>query len=139
MRCTNSRGFQDKNGLLNLGQNNKSDCNQQKKKKKKKKKKENMHNLGLYRPGGEQSEKKDKYLDLARELKNLCNTKVTIIPIVIVIVTKGLVQGLEDLEITGRMETIQTTALLRLERILKSVLETREDLLSLELLWETIC
>ena len=28
-------------------------------------------------------------------------------------VTKGLVPGLEDLEITGRMETVQTTALLR--------------------------
>ena len=28
-------------------------------------------------------EKKDKYLDLARELKKLCNMKVTIIPIVI--------------------------------------------------------
>ena len=41
--------------------------------------------------------------------------KVTIIPIVIGAfgaVTKGLVQGLEDLEITGRVETIQTTALL---------------------------
>ena len=38
-------------------------------------------------------EKKDKYLDLARELKKLWNMKVTIIPIVIGafgIVTKGL-------------------------------------------------
>ena len=34
------------------------------------------------------------------------------------IVTKGLVQGLEDLEITRRMETIQATALLRLATIL---------------------
>ena len=32
-------------------------------------------------------------------------------------VTKGLVQGLEDLEITGRVGTIQTTALLRSARI----------------------
>ena len=31
----------------------------------------------------EESEKKDKYLDLARELKKLWNIKVTIIPIVI--------------------------------------------------------
>ena len=30
-----------------------------------------------------ESEKKDKYLDLARELKKLWNTKVTFIPIVI--------------------------------------------------------
>ena len=35
-------------------------------------------------------EKKDKYLDLARELKKLWNMKVTIIPIVIGTVTKGL-------------------------------------------------
>ena len=38
-------------------------------------------------------EKKDKYLDLARELKNLWNMKVTIVPIVIGAfgtVTKGL-------------------------------------------------
>ena len=42
--------------------------------------------------------------------------KVTIIPIVIGAlgaVTKGLLKGLEDLEIRGREETIQTTALLR--------------------------
>ena len=74
-----------------------------------------------------ESVKKDKYLDLARELKKLWNMKVTIIPIVIGAfgtVTKGLVQGLEDLEITGRMETIQTTTLLRTARILRRVLET---------------
>ena len=35
--------------------------------------------------------------------------KVMIIPIVIGTVIKGLVQGLEGLEITGRMETIKTT------------------------------
>ena len=34
-------------------------------------------------------------------------------------VTKGLVQGQEDLEIRGRVETIQTTALLRSARILR--------------------
>ena len=63
--------------------------------------------------------KRDKYLDLARELKNLWNMKVTIIPIIIGAlgtVTKGLVQGQEDLEITGRVETVQTTALLRSAR-----------------------
>ena len=39
--------------------------------------------------------------------------KVTIIPIVIGAlgtVTKGLIRALEDLTITGRVETIQTTA-----------------------------
>ena len=72
-------------------------------------------------------EKKDKYLDLARELKKLWNMKVTIIPIVIGAfgtVTKGLLKGLEDLEVGGRVETNQTTAWLRTVRILRRVLET---------------
>ena len=46
--------------------------------------------------------KKDKYLDFAKELKKLW--KVTIMPIVIGAfgtVTKGLLKGLEDLEIGG--------------------------------------
>ena len=47
-----------------------------------------------------ESEKKDKYLDLARELKKLWNMKVTVIPTVIdafVTVTKGLFKELGDL------------------------------------------
>ena len=57
-------------------------------------------------------EKKDKYLDLAGELKKLWNMQVKIIPILIGAfgtVTKGLLKGLEDLEVGGRVETIQTT------------------------------
>ena len=72
-------------------------------------------------------EKKDKYLDLAKESKKLWNMQVTIIPIVIGAfgtVTKGLLKGLEDLEVGGRVETIQTTTLLRIARILRKVLET---------------
>ena len=64
-------------------------------------------------------------LDLARELKKLWNMKVTIIPIVIGAfgsVTKGLLKGLEALEVGGGVETIQTTALLRMARILKRML-----------------
>ena len=71
-----------------------------------------------------ESEKRDKYHDLARELKKLWNVKVTIILIVIgafCTVTKGLLKGLEDLEVGGRVETIQTTALLKTTR---RVLET---------------
>ena len=52
-----------------------------------------------------ESEKKDKYRDLA-EKKTM---KVTVIPIVIGAlgtVTKGLIQGLENVEIRGRVETI---------------------------------
>ena len=53
--------------------------------------------------------------------------KMMVMPIVIGAlgtVPKGLVQGLEDFEIRGRVETIQTTALLRSAKILRRVLET---------------
>ena len=72
-------------------------------------------------------ENRDKYPDLARELKKLWNMQVTIIPIVIGAfgtVTKGLLKELEDLEVAGRVETIQTTTLLRTDKILRRVLET---------------
>ena len=62
--------------------------------------------------------------------------KVTIVPIVIGAlgpITKGLLKGLEDMEIGRRVETIQTTALLRTARILRRVLENWGDLLSLGL------
>ena len=50
--------------------------------------------------------------------------KVSVIPIGVVgTVMKRLIKGLEDLEIRGRMETIQTTVLLRSERILRRILE----------------
>ena len=52
-------------------------------------------------------------------------------------VTKGLVQGLEDLEIRGRVKIIKTTVLLRLARILRQVQETWRDLLSLKPLSNT--
>ena len=60
--------------------------------------------------------------------------KVTIILIVIDAfgtVTKGLLKGLEDLEVGGRVENIQTTALLRTAKILRRVLETWGGLQSL--------
>ena len=58
---------------------------------------------------------------------------MTIIPIVMGAfgtVTKELLKGLEDLEVGGRVETIQTTALLKTARILRRVL-------SLKLKWKT--
>ena len=91
------------------------------------KKKENLQNCRLCRINLKESEKKDNYLDLARELKKLWNMKVMIVPIVIGAlgtITNGLLKGLEDLEVGGRVETIQTTALLRTARILRRVLET---------------
>ena len=57
-----------------------------------------------YRIKLKECEKRDKYLDLARELKKLWNMQVTIIPIVIGAfgtVTKGLLKGLEELEYGG--------------------------------------
>ena len=53
--------------------------------------------------------------------------EVTMIQIVIgalATVIKGLLLGLEDLEIRGRVETIETIALLKLDRILRRFLET---------------
>ena len=50
-----------------------------------------------------------------------------VIPIVIGAfgtVTKGLYKELEDLEVRGRVETIKTTALLKMARILRRVQET---------------
>ncbi len=59
--------------------------------------------------------------------RKLWNMKVTIIRILIGAfgtVTKGLLKGQDDLEIGGRVEAIQTTALLKTARILRRVLET---------------
>ena len=55
--------------------------------------------------------------------------KVTVIPIVIgafSTVNKELLKELEDLEVSGWVETIQTTAFLRTARILRRVLDTEE-------------
>ena len=46
---------------------------------------------------------------------------MTILPIEIGALTTGFLKGLEDLEVDGRLETIQTIALLRMAR---RVLET---------------
>ena len=73
-------------------------------------KKDNLPSCGLYFPVDhrvklKESEKKDKYFDLGRELRKLWKMKVTIIPIVIgthSTVTKGLVNVVEDLEIKSQ-------------------------------------
>ena len=59
--------------------------------------------------------------------KKMWNMEVTIAPLVISVlgtVTKVMVDGLGDMEIRGRVETVQTSALLRSARILSRVLET---------------
>ena len=83
-----------------------------------------------------ESEKIDKYLDLARELREVWNMRVTVMPIVISAlgtVSKRLQKGLKKVEIGGQIEIIHTTALLRSASIPRRVLETREDFLSLRL------
>ena len=82
---------------------------------------------GDHRVKLKENENKNKYLDLAVELKKLWNVKVSMIPTVIAAlgtVTKGLVQGLENLEIKRTSEIIQTTIWLRPARIVRRVLET---------------
>ena len=124
-------GLRHTDGSPNLGQKTTPYNNQQKKKKEKKKKRTCKivdfavpadHRIKL-----KECEKKDKSLDLARELKTLWNMRVTIVPTVIGsfgTVTKGLLKGLEDLEVGGGVEIIQTTILLKTARILRRVLET---------------
>ena len=76
------------------------------------------------------NEKKNKYLDLAWELKKLWNMKATFTSIVIGAlgtVIEGLLKRLEDFEIRGRVETIQTLAV-RLAWIPRRVLKIRWDL-----------
>ena len=53
-------------------------------------------------------------------------------------VTKGLLKGLEDLDVGGRVKAIYMTTLLRTARIPRRVLETWGDLLSLKRKWKTI-
>ena len=67
------------------------------------------------------------YLDLARELKKLWDSRMTVMPFksaALGTVHKGLERGLEGLEIGELIETNQTTSLLRSDRILRRVLET---------------
>ena len=70
-------------------------------------------------------EHKDKNRDLARELKKTMehesenNTNRAFGT-----VTNGLLKGLEDFEVGGRVETNETIALQRTARILRRVLET---------------
>ena len=90
--------------------------------------------LAIHRVKIKENAIRDKYLDLAKELKKLL--KVMVITIVIGtlrMISKGLVKGLEELEIGGQVETIQTTELLGSARILRRVLKTWGNLLSLKL------
>ena len=69
-------------------------------------------------------EKKDKYLDLARELKKLWNMQVTIIPIVIGVFGNNNKMITKWSGGLGSWQTSGDRPLLRMARILRRILET---------------
>ena len=73
-----------------------------------------------------------KYLYLSKELKILWNMRVTAIVGGFGTILKGSEKDLEQLEIGRKIKLIQITKLFRTTRILRRVLETRGDLLSLQ-------
>ena len=140
----NSLRFWDTNGLPDLGKTTKPSNSEKKPPKKPTK---NLPKNEFYSSGWplRKTERKAKReistLILLEKWKKLWNMKVIVIAIVIGAlgtVIKGLVQGLPDLEVRRRVEKIQTTALLRWVSIVKVVLETWGDLLSLRIQWKTI-
>ena len=77
-----------------------------------------------------ENEKKNEYLDLARELKRFWNMKVTVIPIisgVLGTVPIGFVRRKEEPKMGGRTETIQIV------EFGKNTKKNSEDLLFLNL------
>ena len=65
----------------------------------------------------------DKYFDLARELKKLWNMRVKGLPIVVGLfgtVSSSPEKGLEELEISVRIETIQITQAGTVRRVLET-------------------
>ena len=136
---TQTMGLWRTNGSPNLGKKTRPNNYQQKK--------EKLQNCRLCRPGWPQNKtwrkvkRKISTSTLQKNWKKKRRMRVTIIPIVIGAfgtVTKGLLKGLEDLEVGGQVATIKTTTLLRTARILKRVLKTWEDLLFLKLQWKII-
>ena len=88
-----------------------------------------------------ENEKKDNNLDVAKELHMISHLRLTEILIVIGSAgteRRGFVRRLEDLEIRIGAQIIRTSLVLRSTKILKSVLVTRKDLLSLTLHWKII-
>ena len=114
--------FGDTNGSPNFGQTTRPSDSQQKKKR-------TYWIVNIAVPADQRVKLKE-----CEKKKKLWNMKMALIPFVINAfgtVSKGLVQGQENLEIRGRVKTIQTTALLRSTKMLIRVLGTWGDLLSL--------
>ena len=69
-------------------------------------------------------EKRDEYKDLARELNNLWNIKVTVIPIAVracATVPQNLKMTLDEQELIGGIENFHIKTLLKLAEILKRI------------------
>ena len=87
-----------------------------------------------YRVKLKENVKKDEYLDFAKELKKLWNMKMMFIPIVIgALGTVSLMTGR-----LGNKMSWDHSHYYIMARILRKVLETWGDLLSLKLQWKTI-
>ena len=133
-------GLWHTHGSPNLGQKTRHNNNQQKKKREIAKLSTLLSRL-ITELNWKKVKRRISTSNLLGNWKKLWNMQVTIITIVIGAfgtVTKGLLKGLEDLEVGGRVETIQTKALLRTARILRRVLETWGNFLSLKLQKKTI-
>ena len=129
------------NPLISTRQSDLVIINKKKKKKKRKKKKKEKKRPCLIvdfavpadlRVKLKEREKRGKYQDLAREVKNMehesdCDNNCN----------RCAWNNHQKIEIRRHVETIETTVLLRSARILRRVLETW-DLLSLKCQWRTI-
>ena len=134
----NSKGVNNNNNNDNLSQTTRPYDNQQKKRTCK------IVDFAVpadHRIKLKESEKKNKHLDLASELKKLWNMEVTVIPIVngaLGTVTEGLIKGLEDLEIRGRVDISQNIekSLEDLRRLVVTQTPVRNH--QLTLVWKTL-
>ena len=73
-----------------------------------------------------ESEKIEKYQDLARELKKLWNMKVVIIPVIIGTLgttPKNILKRMDEIGIKIRISDLQKTTIIHSARILRKVLE----------------
>ena len=110
--------------------------------KKEKEKRANLQNCGFCCSSWPPS-KFEKRINISTLHGNqrLWKINMTFIPIVIGVrgtLTGGLKKALEDFKIRRWVETIQITILLKSARILRRVLETWGDLLSLKFQWKAI-
>ena len=121
----NSMGFWGTNGSSNLSKTTRTSDRQKRRKKKDKESAKLLTVSADHRVKLKEIEKTDEFLDLAWELKKKVEYD-------------GDTNLIGAFEIKGRVETIQTIALLRSAWILKRILKTWGDFLSLRLQWETI-